>query len=136
MMIIDLIQNIALLLALSAIYGLLVKVRREDRRVKNNILCGVLFGGVAIIGMKLPFQYAPGVIFDGRPIVLAMAGLFGGWLPASIASALASGYRASLGGPGALTGIGVIFTSAAIGVLFHQRLKGRVYALRPTTLYV
>ncbi|MBW2067067.1 MAG: PAS domain S-box protein, partial [Deltaproteobacteria bacterium] len=135
-MIIALIQNITLLLALSAIYGLLVRVRREDRRAQNNILCGVLFGGVATAGMMLPFEYSPGVIFDGRSIVLSIAGLFGGWLPASIASAMAGAYRFHIGGAGALTGIGVIFTSAAMGALFHYRIAGRLHTLKPATIYV
>ncbi|MBW2029511.1 MAG: response regulator [Deltaproteobacteria bacterium] len=133
-MILALVQNITLLLAFGLIYGFLVRVRTKGHVVRDKVIAGFVFGGITLGGMLLPYQYSPGVIFDGRSIVLAMAGLFGGWMPASIASALAALYRLYLGGTGALTGVGVIFTSAALGVLFHMRIRGRVHALRTATL--
>lgn len=124
----DLISNIALLLALSILYSFLTR-RWKREELMGQIIGGLLFGGVAIAGMLSPFRYAPGVIFDGRSIVLSMAGLFGGWLVAAIAAIVASAYRLWLGGAGALTGVGVAITSAALGLAYRHLRKQRVRAI-------
>ena len=119
----DLISNVALLLALSILYSFLTRIWKQGE-IQGQILTGILFGGVAVAGMILPFRYGPGLIFDGRSIVVSMAGLFGGPVTAVISTLIAGGYRLSLGGTGAFTGFLVILTSAALGVGYHYlRLK-------------
>ncbi len=59
------------------------------------------------------------LFFDGRSVVISLAGLFGGPLPAAVAALLASGYRLAMGGGGALTGVGVIITSAVLGTAYY-----------------
>ena len=115
---IDLISNVALLLALSILYSFLTRIWKRGE-ITGQIFGGLLFGGVAVAGMILPFHYGPGVIFDGRSIAVSMAGLFGGPVTAAIATLIAGAYRLGLGGTGALTGFAVIFTSAALGVGYH-----------------
>ncbi len=133
-MLMELIQNIILLLALSGLYGFLLRFRK-DGAVRDRILVGLLFGGVAVAGMALPFHYGQGVIFDGRSIVLGMAGLFGGWPAAAIAAAGAAAFRLHLGGAGTMTGVGVILTSAALGVLYRKQRQNQVHTLGPLSLY-
>ncbi len=113
-----LISNVALLLALSILYSFLTRIWKRGE-MTGRILAGILFGGVAMAGMTLPFHYAPGIIFDGRSMVVSMAGLFGGPVAAAISALIAGVYRLGLGGAGALTGIGVVFTSAALGIGYH-----------------
>ena len=133
---IDLVLNIALLLALSVLYSYLARLRPASSWARQ-ILGGLVFGGVAIAGMSYPFHFSDGIIFDGRSVVLSMAGYFGGWATAGIASILTAAYRLWLGGDGALTGAAVALTSALLGAVYGAlcrrwpKLAGRpsMYAL-------
>jgi signal transduction histidine kinase len=85
--------------------------------------------------MLTPVTLAPGVIFDGRSIILAIAGLFGGPIAAGVAVIVASVLRLSLAGVGTGVGVGVIFEAALIGLAFRALLrKGRISA-GPATLW-
>src|SRR5512138_1211616 len=119
MILVELIQNIALLVALAAVYQITISRARQSI-FPHVVLIGTLFGIVAIFGMMTPIQYAPGIIFDGRSIVLAVAGFIGGPSVALISSSIAGSYRAWLGGAGAPVGVAVILASSAIGVAFHN----------------
>ncbi len=130
----DLISNVALLLALSILYSFLTRIWKRGE-IPGQILAGILFGGVAVAGMMQPFNYAPGVIFDGRSMVVSMAGLFGGPVTAAISTLIAGGYRLGLGGTGALTGFGVIFTSAALGVGYHYLRRKNPDVTKPSYLF-
>ncbi len=68
-MYITLLQNAALLVALTALYSQIIRIGSLKKHY-TQILVGVLFGAVAIAGMKMPLRYAPGVIYDGRSIIL------------------------------------------------------------------
>ena len=133
-MYISLIQNAALLLALTAIYGLLTRVRR-GREVLTEILAGLLFGGVAVAGMLMPFKFASGIIYDGRSIVIAMAGLFGGWGTAAVSVVVAGSYRAYLGGPGLWAGLATIISCAMVGLAFRRAYGNQPERLSILSLY-
>ena len=115
-MLINLINNIAFLVALVAA-GQLVISRFHKFSLNRQLLLGLLFGGVALLGMANPVNFAPGVFFDGRSIVLTVAGVLGGGMTATIAAGMAAFYRYQLGGGGALVGIMVVLLSALLGVL-------------------
>ena len=133
-MYISLIQNAALLLALTAIYGLLTRVRK-GREVLTEILAGLLFGGVAVAGMLMPFKFASGIIYDGRSIVIAMAGLFGGWGTAAVSMVVAGSYRAYLGGPGLWAGLATIISCAMVGLAFRRAYGNQPERLSILSLY-
>ncbi|MBE0586381.1 MAG: PAS domain S-box protein [Desulfofustis sp.] len=117
-MILDLIKNIALLVTLAV--GLrFLGYRFEQRRSVFLVMAGGLFGLVGVVGMMTPLQFAPGIIYDGRSIVLSLAGLFGGPVVAAIAVPICATYRFYLGGPGAIVGIAVILEAAALGVVLY-----------------
>jgi two-component system sensor histidine kinase/response regulator len=118
-MIINLINNIAFLVALVAA-GQIVISRFYKKPLNRQVLLGLLFGGVAVLGMVNPLNFSPGVIFDGRSIVLSVAGVVGGGVTAVIAAGIAAMYRFQLGGSGALVGIMVVLMSALLGVLARQ----------------
>lgn len=118
-----LVQNIALLVALSVVHGLLMRGFR-DRSARLSLLSGLLFGTVAVLGMMTPMRWAPGLIFDGRSIILGIAGLFGGPWSAALAALIVGAYRAYLGGVGTAMGLAVILESALLGTLgFHLRRR-------------
>ncbi len=131
MKLIDIIHNIAMLVALAALYRVIV-ARLPLRTISGQVVFGSLFGLVAILGMMTPVVFAPGIIFDGRSIILAVAGLIGGPLVALVSVLVAGAYRLWLGGVGAPVGISVIAVSAGLGVAFHyyrKRLGGHLGSL-------
>lgn len=115
-MLISLVNNIAFLIALVAA-GQIVLARFPNRTRNRQVVLGLLFGGVTLLGMLNPMNFAPGLIFDGRSIVLVVAGVVGGGLAAAIAAGIAAIYRYQLGGIGAPVGIVIILVSALLGVL-------------------
>jgi len=135
-MLVELIHNAALLVALSALYGLLARVRhRHAGAERDKILAGLLFGGLAIAAMNIPFHYRPGVIYDGRSIVLTLAGLFGGGIAAAVSVALAGAYRAYLGGPGVWAGVATILLCSMVGLAVRRVYENRPESLGPVALY-
>lgn len=109
-----LIQNAALLIALTTLYTFIVRFRQEHNRFKPLAL-GLLFGTVTILGMRMPVRYAEGIFYDGRSIVLTLAGLFGGGGTALVAGTLAALYRLGVGGPGVWAGTATIVSCAFLG---------------------
>ncbi len=120
---IELVKLAALLLALTLLLTFIYRAIGKDS-TKARLSQGILYGLIAAIGMTMPINYAPGLIFDPRSVILSMAGFFGGPVGAIPAAIIASGYRYSLGGAGAMAGVLVICLSALAGVgAFYLRKR-------------
>ncbi|SHI84408.1 PAS domain S-box-containing protein/diguanylate cyclase (GGDEF) domain-containing protein [Dethiosulfatibacter aminovorans DSM 17477] len=114
-----LIYNTSLLLVLSMLYSsLTLRLKENDRRIC--FLSGVVIGIVGIGIMTHPIPLVDGIFFDTRSILISSTGLFFGFGPTFIATLITSAYRLHLGGIGAPTGVLVIVTSAAIGLLWRK----------------
>lgn len=125
MVFLPLINNITLILSLSILYSL-ISQKWDYSSIWHKVLAGILFGFVAILGMLNPLKLQPGVIFDGRSIILSIGALFGGPITAIISVLISSLYRIYLGGAGAIMGVSVIVSSSAIGIAYHYfRLKNK-----------
>jgi PAS domain S-box-containing protein len=125
MIYLDLITNLALLVALSVVSGFF------DKRFPRNtwqgfVLQGVLFGTVAVIGMLRPLVMGPGLIFDGRTVMLSLCALFFGPRSTLIACGIAIICRVSMGGAGVIMGLATIVSSSLIGLWAHYRFKPSV----------
>ncbi len=118
MIYLGLIYNVALLVCLVVLHGQIVRRWNKDT-LGYQIFSGILFGVVALIGMMIPVTLLPGLIFDGRSIVISVAGFFGGPLTAVVAALVSMPYRVWLGGPGVVMGVGTIVLSATLGIAFH-----------------
>ncbi|MFA6172718.1 MAG: PocR ligand-binding domain-containing protein [Kiritimatiellales bacterium] len=118
---IDLIYNMALLVALSVISGF-VGTRWNKNTRTGLLLQGAVFGGAAVIGMLRPFVLAPGLIFDGRTVMISLGGLFFGPWTAATACLMTIPVRIIQGGPGMLMGVLVILVSALVGTGSHRYL--------------
>jgi PAS domain S-box-containing protein len=125
MLYISILNNITLLVSLTVIYSFII--RHFDIKSKRyQLLSGLLFGAVAVIGMMSAVTVSPGIVFDGRSIVLAVAGLIGGPITAAVAVLIALAYRINMGGAGMIMGVLVIVESALIGTLvFYLRKRYR-----------
>jgi len=119
MIYLDLIENIALFLALSLLYGFLIRFRRLANWLRY-VITGFLFGAIVVVGMLIPFHFGGGIIIDGRSIVLSLAGYFGGWISGGLAALIATIYSFSMGGSEGLTNFGVALTSAALGLGYRS----------------
>jgi PAS domain S-box-containing protein len=117
MIFIDLIHNLALLVALSVVSGFIG--HRWKHELRGVFLQGVVFGSAAVIGMLRPLALAPGLIFDGRSVMISLCGLFFGPAAVAVAGAMTLICRILQGGIGAVMGVSVILSSALVGVIFH-----------------
>lgn len=123
---ISLLDSVGLMALLSVVMGTLLRSRLG--RVQKSVAIGFLFGGGAIISMMSPMPIAPGVIVDGRSVIVGLGAAFGG-IPAAILSAvIAASYRLYLGGAGAIVGATGIIVAAVLGTIWarYLRPKGRV----------
>jgi len=66
----DVLYNLGILVALSIISGLLEDKLKQSRW--RFVVQGFLFGTAALIGMLNPVVLSPGLIFDGRSIVISL----------------------------------------------------------------
>jgi two-component system cell cycle sensor histidine kinase/response regulator CckA len=122
MIYLDLIINLSLLVALSVVSGFIDK--RWPRHTRVGVLMqGTLFGCASIIGMLHPLNLGPGLIFDGRSVMVSLCALFFGPWAAFVAALLTIANRVGLGGAGTITGVLVILSSVGIGLVAHLRLR-------------
>lgn len=123
MIIIDLIYKLSLLVALTVISGLLIK-KYHKNSLSGQIVQGILFATVAVLGISDPFIYKDGIIFDGRSIVISLSSFFFGPITGLIVSIASVVTRMIIGGGGATAGFLVILSSYLIGCLFfYYNLK-------------
>ncbi len=118
----DLILNLSLLVALSVVSGFIEE--RWPRHTRTGAMMqGALFGGAAALGMLRPLTLGPGLIFDGRSVMVSLCALFYGPLATLTATLMTTACRIRLEGEGMPTGVLVILSSAGIGLLAHFCFK-------------
>jgi|GEM_PF-567850 len=124
---ISLVYNTSLLLVLVAVYsGIKFKIPFGSALPsgRRDILTGVLIGLIGVAVMDNPWTIHPGIFFDARSILLGVAGLFFGFVPTALAVVITGAYRLSVHGPGTLPGLGVILTSAGLGLIWRHFRPG------------
>lgn len=89
-----------------------------------------------MIGMLRPLVLAPGLIFDGRSVMISLCALYFGPVAGVIAAAMAAGCRMYLGGVGTGMGLSVIASSTIIGCLFYASRRSRAGERSATELLV
>ncbi|MBF0411639.1 MAG: GAF domain-containing protein [Desulfamplus sp.] len=125
MIYIDLILNLSLLVSLSIVSGFIERHYKTVNVAPTLALTlqGLLFGGAAVLGMMRPLNLGPGLIFDGRSVMVSLCTLFFGPLSGVIAAIMPSAYRMYIGGAGAVTGVLVVFSSFTIGIVTRFYFK-------------
>jgi PAS domain S-box-containing protein len=118
-LLIHLMQNIAILLSSVLLFDILTR-GNLSRKWYYQVLGGIFVALIGVLLMLTPFNMAPGIYFDSRSLLLAVSGLFLGFIPTVIATVLLIICRILLGGNGVLMGVGVIFSSALIGMLWGK----------------
>lgn len=134
-MILELLQNVALLVTL--LVGLQLLGRRLEQPGRlYKLAAGVLFGLVGVVAMMTPLAFAPGLIYDGRSIILSLAGFIGGPLTAAVAVTISIIYRVWLGGVGAVVGVLVIIESGVLGTIFYFLRRRHPFWEQPLGLWL
>ncbi len=134
-MYIDLIFNLSLLVALSVVSGFIVHRWPSSART-GALMQGVLFGGAAVLGMLHPLALGPGLIFDGRSVMISLCALFFGPWAAVPACLMALALRFWMDGQGLLMGELVILSSMGIGLFAHYRFRPQTTPPSASRLYL
>lgn len=118
-MIVSFIQNLSLLITLSFLYWI-IRIYNPTEKVLYHVLQGIWFGAVAIAAMMMPYNYIEGVIYDGRSIVMLLAGFLGGVYSVIISMIIAGLYRIFIGGMGMWAGLMTIIFCGIIGLIIRS----------------
>lgn len=118
-----LVQNAALLLAVAVVFDAVSLRVSFDRTRLQQAIAGLLLGVIGISIMLTPWQFAPGIFFDTRTVLLNIVGLFFGAIPTLAALAVMIAWRVVQGGPAALTGIVGMLVAAGLGLLWRRRQR-------------
>jgi signal transduction histidine kinase len=131
-----LVQNAALLLAVAVVFDTVtLRVNFERTRIQQAV-AGLLLGVIGISLMLTPWQFAPGIFFDTRTVLLNIVGLFFGAIPTAAALAVMITWRAVQGGPAALTGIIGMLVAAGLGLWWRRRQRDNLENLSFRDLYL
>lgn len=121
---INLAETISVFMALTFMYGLALSVARGWPAALQGLFQGVVFGLFGMLTMLKAVELVPGFLFDAQVIIVAAAGITGGWIPAAIAGALVALCRLFLEGSGVLAGILTICLAGGMGYglhVYHRR---------------
>jgi signal transduction histidine kinase len=94
-----------------------------DRSRVRQAIAGLLLGVIGVSIMLTPWQFAPGIFFDTRTVLLNIVGLFFGAIPTAATLAVMVTWRALEGGPAAFTGIVGMLVAAGLGLLWRRRWR-------------
>ncbi len=126
-------NNLAIFIALVAVYGAMVGNFAENRDHTRQLVIGFAFGLFAVGCMNAKIPVYEGVIVDQRNAVVALSGAFGGPWAALVSAILAGSYRTHLGGMGVLSGVTGIGLAALAGAGLHLTM-GRPNSVRRAAL--
>lgn len=129
------INNAALLLTLSMLSSNIQHTWLKKEPIRSIVL-GAVYGLFSVIAMSNPMELQPGVFFDGRSVILSLAGLFSGNLTTAIACLIAAAARFYFGGQGVFTGIGSVIISGLVGIVFRRIVEKREIRLNFPNLFM
>jgi len=122
-LLIGILNNALLLISLGVIY-FLIPVKRNERKLYQDILSGTLIGIIVAIVMLTPFKIVEGVLLDTRSIAISVTGLFFGLIPGLITISIASLVTIANLSDNILSDLMIIIMSGAIGYIFkHYRFE-------------
>ncbi|PKP18412.1 MAG: hypothetical protein CVU05_13555 [Bacteroidetes bacterium HGW-Bacteroidetes-21] len=130
--IIGLLQNTAILLALSMLYENFWINSNEPKKFFVKLISGLVISCIGLVLMYTPWTLVPGIVFDTRSVLISITGLFFGTIPTLIVMITTGLFRIGIGGDGQWMGVAVILSSGAIGLLWRYyrpnwRVKKKYY---------
>jgi diguanylate cyclase (GGDEF)-like protein/PAS domain S-box-containing protein len=122
----QLLQNVSLFALVAAGY---VAISRANilTGAYRSLAIGLVFSAGALLVMSNSIVLAPGISIDGRSVLVASVGIFGGPIATAITAAVVCAYRLWLGYPGGFSAIISTACGGMLGLAFiHLQRKGRV----------
>lgn len=116
----SLFNNLAIFIALVAVYSYLLTRFSKADFYKRQALFGLSFGFFAIGCMYAKIPVFEGVIVDQRNAIIALSGAFGGPFSAIISAFMAGTFRIYLGGTGVFAGVFGVCLAAISGVVLYK----------------
>lgn len=125
-------QNFSLVVV-AVFFYYLAHERLTERQSQRDVLMGIGFGVTTAISIVLSIPISEGVILDAKMVLGALAGVFGGVVPATLTVVIASAARGALGGIGTIPGVAGMVGAAGAGVALHHLFveRSRRTASRP-----
>ena len=130
-----LIQNIAMLMALSVVYEVTYLIPKRRWRPRS-ITRGLMIGFIGITLMMIPFRLYDGIAFDTRTILVGVSAITFGALPAGIGAFIMAIYRILTGGAGVYMGVATIAVSLTVGVFWRNFIPPRLKKNRLISAYL
>lgn len=128
--------NNAALLIVMGLLSINIQTRWLKHGLLKSIVLGCLYGLSAVLAMHNPMELQPGVIFDGRSVIISLAGLFTDNITTTIACLIAAAARVDIGGQGVFTGVGSVVISGLWGIIFRRIIEDRHLQLDLKKLFV
>ena len=122
---VQLLQNVSLFALVAAAY---VAISRANLLAgpSRSIAIGITFSAGALLVMSNSIALAPGISIDGRSVLVATVGIFGGPIATAITAAVVCAYRLWLGNPGGLSSLISTLCGGLLGLAFiHLQQRGR-----------
>ena len=128
---VELLYNFGIFVSIAIIVGNIGKDRKYSAYYQ-----GLVLGIASIIGMLHPLVIAKGLIFDGRSVLISIAGAYYGPVAAGISGLMSLILRVYQGGIGMPMGVSVILMSTFIGIGFYyySRYNNKLFSLK--NLYI
>lgn len=123
----DLIINVSVLLSMTVCYSYARPLLFRTRAWLHPFIKGAIFGLFGVIVMSSPLTVVPGVFFDGRSLMIGLAGAFGGLRASLVAAVMIIVVRLSLGGVGAPNAVAAALTTVALTYWLLGRGRRRDY---------
>jgi diguanylate cyclase (GGDEF)-like protein/PAS domain S-box-containing protein len=121
--IVGLITNIILLMSLSVVYSLFTNETKSSR-LSSKLVMGISISIVGFIIMAEAVEVEPGIMFDGRTILMLLSGIFFGVIPVAISGVILSLNRIMIGGSGVVPGVLWVIIPGIIGLVWRYfRIK-------------
>lgn len=131
-----LMYNAAILLSTALLFDITKIHWRQNLIGIQRIIVGLILGFIGIMLMANPWNFAPGIIFDTRSILLSISGLFFGLVPTIIAMIMTSIFRYLQGGVATWTGVSVILATGGIGLVWRYLRKKNIDQISFIELYL
>ena len=130
-----LVDNVALLMVMGVLFEVF-SLSESRPTLARKMLTGAGIGLIGMSLMSMPLVLLTGVIIDARSILLAVSGLFFGFIPTAIAVLMTSLFRIVEGGEGTLAGVLIILSSASLGLIYRSWQKSPSMQIHWTKLYL
>lgn len=123
---IELISISAIIISFTFIYGAIKRYIHFKSSITSDLIMGFSFALISVIGMLFPVELSPGVIIDGRTVIVSLSAIFGGVSSSIITAAVTGLYRIYLGGVGLTAGLASIGLAVLNGVFFLYLYKKKI----------